>query len=200
LNICLSRIIGEAAVLGAVWTLGPSHGFAGQAAPVAAIDVSREVGLFAANPQGKFCLSINPRELKPGREIILIWVPVEGEPYKPEVHRGKIIAKLAAPCDDTNRETGDSSYRLEAGKLDNGKIYIAVAAQANNLRIAGGEIIMRFGAREISFRSCTSTEGLHFSAWSGMRPKEQLVWQRYYYLGYDVEPTCVERDVKEIKP
>jgi hypothetical protein len=156
--------------------------------------------LFAANSQRRFCLSIGNSELKPGREIILIWAPVEGEPYKPEISRGKIITKLPAPCDDANAQADDSFYRLDAGKLDNGRIYIAVAAQPNSLRITGSEVSARFGNQELSFRSCTSTEGLHFSAWSGMRPKEQLVWQRYYYLGYDVEPTCVERDVKEIKP
>jgi hypothetical protein len=177
-----------------------SQGFAAQPAPVAAIDISRDLGLFAANSQGNFCLLIKHGELKPGREVTLIWVPVEGEPHKPEIHRGRILAKLAAPCDGNNAQAEDSSYRLEAGKVDSGRIYIAVAAQPNNLRITGGELSARFGNQELSFRSCTSTEGLHFSAWSGMRPKEQLVWQRYYYLGYDVEPTCVERDVKEIKP
>lgn len=186
--------------MGAVWTLGVSQGFAAQAAPVRFIDISRDLGLFAANSQGNFCLLIKHGELKPGREITLIWVPVEGEPHKPEIRRGKIIAKLAAPCDDTNAQADDSSYRLEAGKFDNERIYIAVAAQPNNLRIAGGELSARFGNRELTFRSCTSTEGLHFSAWSGTLPKEKTIWRRYFYLGYDVEPTCVERDFKEIKP
>ena len=183
-----------------VWTLDLSRGFAAQPAPVAAIDVSRDFGLFAANSQRRFCLSIGNPELKPGRQITLIWVPVEGEPHKPEIRRGKIIAKLAAPCDNANAQSDDSSYRLEAGKIDSGRIYIAVAAQPNNLRITGGELSARFGVHELSFRSCTSTEGLHFSAWSGTRPKGQQVWRRYFYLGYDVEPTCAERDFKEIKP
>ena len=30
--------------------------------------------------------------------------------------------------------------------------------------------------------------------------KELEIWRRYFYLGYDVEPTCAERDFEEIKP
>lgn len=131
-------MIGRVATLALVWTLDLSRGFAAQPAPVAAIDVSRDLGLFAANSQSNFRLLIKHGELKPGREITLIWVPVEGEPHKPEIRRGKIIAKLAAPCDDTNAQADDCSYRLEAGKFDNERIYIAVAAQPNDLRIAGG--------------------------------------------------------------
>ena len=186
--------------MGAVWALGLSHGFAAQPARLAAIDISRDLGLFAANSQGNFCLMTKHGELKPGREVTLIWVPVEGEPDKPEIRRGKIVGKLPAHCDDTNAQADESSYRVEAGKLDSGRIYIAIAVPPSNLRITGGELSARFGNRKLIFRSCTSTEGLHFSAWSGTRPKEQLVWQRYFYLGYDVEPTCVERDVKEGKP
>jgi hypothetical protein len=186
--------------LGAVWALGLSQGFAAQPARLAAIDISRDLGLFAANSPGNFCLLIKHGELKPGREITLIWVPVEGEPDKPEIRRGKIIAKLPASCDATNAQADESAYRVEAGKLESGRIYIAIAAPPNNVRITGGELSARFGNRELIFRLCTSTEGLHFSAWSGIRPKQEPVWQRYFYLGYDVEPTCVERDVKEGKP
>lgn len=193
-----SRIIGGAAALGVIWIIVGSFGFAAQ--PVTAIDLSRDLGLFAANSQGKFCLAIANAELKPGQEITLVWVPVEGETYKPEMRRGKIAAKLAAPCDDANQRAGDSSYQLDAGKLDNGRVYIAMAPRPSNLRSAGSEVKARVGNRELTFRSCTSTEGLHFSAWSGARPKELPVWRRYYYLGYDVEPTCAERDFEEVKP
>jgi len=193
-------MFGRLPALGLFWTLFTGQGHAAQPTPVAAIEFSRALGLFAGNSQGNSCLSIADGDLQPGREITLIWVPVAGERYSPEIRRGKIVAKLAAPCDHNNAPTGDTSYRLEAGKLETGRIYIAVAAQPSSLRTAAGEIRARFGNQELSFRSCTSTEGLHFSAWSGMPPKEQPVWRRYYYLGYDVEPTCAERDFKEIKP
>ena len=180
------------------WTLSLSQGFAAQSVPV--MNISRDLGLVAANAQGNFCLLIRHGELKPGGQITLIWVPVEGEPHRPEARRVKIIAKLTAPCDNLNAQADDYAYRLEADKLDHEKIYIAVVAQPNSLRMGSGEITARFGHRELNFRSCTSTEGVHFSAWSGTLPKAKMVWRRYFYLGYDVEPTCAEREFEEIKP
>jgi len=182
------------------WKPGGSLGLAAQAAPVGAIDTSHDLGLVVGRSQGDLCLSINHGELQPGRELILIWVPVPGEPHTPEIGRGKITVKTVTPCDATNAQANDSYYRLEAAKLGNGRIYIAVAARPNALRIGNRAISARFVNEELSFRSCSSTEGLHFSAWSGTRTKQHPVWRRYYYLGYDVEPTCVERDFEEIKP
>ncbi|MCI0689673.1 MAG: hypothetical protein L0Y54_20920 [Sporichthyaceae bacterium] len=47
---------------------------------------------------------------------------------------------------------------------------------------------------EGQFRACTSSEGLHLTAWSGTPLQSTRIWHRYYYLGYDVEPSCVEAD------
>ena len=44
------------------------------------------------------------------------------------------------------------------------------------------------------FRICASREGLHFSIWSGEPLEGARRWRAYYYLGYDVEPDCTERD------
>ncbi|MDP9130892.1 MAG: hypothetical protein M3N35_10950 [Candidatus Binatota bacterium] len=156
--------------------------------------------MFAANSHGKFCLSIANGALKLGQEIVLMWVPVQGERREPEIRRGKITAKLAAPCDKANQLVGESSYQLDAGKLDKGRIYFALAGRADGIRVASAEVKTRFANRDLIFRSCTSTEGFHFSIWSGTKLKEQEIWRRYFYLGYDVEPTCAERDFEEIKP
>ena len=193
-------MIGRIAVWGLLWALGLSQGFAAQSKQDATTDLAREIGLFAANSQGRFCLSIANDALKPGQEIVLIWVPVEGERHKPEMRRGKITAKLAAPCDEANRQAADSVYQVAAGKLEIGRIYFALAGRADGMRVAGEEVKTRFANRDIAFRSCTSSEGLHLSVWSVTKAKEQQVWRRYLYLGYDVEPTCAQRDFEEIKP
>jgi hypothetical protein len=44
------------------------------------------------------------------------------------------------------------------------------------------------------FRSCTSTEGVHFTVWSGKPIVGKLRWHQYYYLGYDVSPTCTKSE------
>ena len=173
-------------------------GLAAQTSNVERFDFTRDIGLFAANRDGKFCLSITNKALKPGQEITLIWTAVEGEPSKPEIRRARITAKLAAPCDEVNRSENDSTYRLAAGQLEKGKVYFALVGRQDDLRIVGKHVGGRVGtARDVSFRSCTSMEGLHFTLWSGAPPREKRLWHGYYYLGYDVEPTCREREFQE---
>lgn len=42
------------------------------------------------------------------------------------------------------------------------------------------------------FGICSSTEGIHFSVWSGMKDSNEPLWAGYYYLGYDLTPDCLE--------
>jgi hypothetical protein len=44
------------------------------------------------------------------------------------------------------------------------------------------------------FRSCTSTEGVHLTIWSGKPLEGEKRWHYYYPLGYDVSPTCDPRE------
>jgi len=50
------------------------------------------------------------------------------------------------------------------------------------------------GQPPIRFQSCASYEGIHATAWSGTPVTSSRRWHAYYYLGYDVEPTCVEAE------
>lgn len=52
------------------------------------------------------------------------------------------------------------------------------------------------GQREY-FRSCISTEGVHFTVWSGKPMVGTRRWHQYYYLGYDVSPTCTDAETKQ---
>jgi len=46
----------------------------------------------------------------------------------------------------------------------------------------------------VRFRDCASNEGLHATAWAGVPLASLRVWHAYYYLGYDVDPTCSEAE------
>ncbi|HEX9108921.1 MAG TPA: hypothetical protein VF832_16860, partial [Longimicrobiales bacterium] len=50
------------------------------------------------------------------------------------------------------------------------------------------------------FRACTSMEGVHLTIWSGPPLRGRLRWHRYFYLGYDVEPSCTAADGREPAP
>jgi hypothetical protein len=45
------------------------------------------------------------------------------------------------------------------------------------------------------FSSCASTEGIHFSVWTGKPVIGKLRWHQYYYLGYDITPTCTPAEL-----
>jgi hypothetical protein len=49
------------------------------------------------------------------------------------------------------------------------------------------------GRREF-FRDCTSNEGIHLTVWSGKPLSGKRRWHFYYYLGYDVVPSCKRKD------
>jgi hypothetical protein len=46
----------------------------------------------------------------------------------------------------------------------------------------------------LQFRTCTSSEGLHLTAWDGEPLKGERTWHSYVYLGYDVEASCTDAD------
>jgi hypothetical protein len=45
-------------------------------------------------------------------------------------------------------------------------------------------------------RRHASYEGLHLAVWAGTPLTSQRLWHQFYYLGYDVEPSCDERDAR----
>jgi hypothetical protein len=46
--------------------------------------------------------------------------------------------------------------------------------------------------QRVRVRSCASLEGIHLSVWSGTPRASRRLWHLYWYLGFDVEPTCEE--------
>ena len=50
--------------------------------------------------------------------------------------------------------------------------------------------------RHARVRSCTSQEGVHLSVWSGAPLESTRLWHRYWYLGYEVEPSCEDADFR----
>ena len=58
----------------------------------------------------------------------------------------------------------------------------------------------RLGNHDRVFRRYPSNEGMRFSVGRETKLKKLEIWRGYFYLDYDVEPTCAERDCEEIKP
>ncbi len=163
-----------------------------------AIDFARDIGLVASTQSGQFCLSIKNGNLKSGQELTLLWIPIADLKQAPEIRSTTVLKLLMNPCDPINSVEGDAAYLVNAGKLDTEKIYTAVVGKRTNFRIipGAGELKMDLPA-SVTIRSCSSMEGLHFTGWTGGALKGKKVWHRYYYLGYDVEPTCQDPAFKD---
>lgn len=80
--------------------------------------------------------------------------------------------------------------------------FLGVAVFGKHKVSKSGEMVFLSvsGSKEnIYFRSCASSEGLHFSSWLGRALVGKQLWREYYYLGIDVEPSCEEIDFQAKK-
>jgi hypothetical protein len=50
------------------------------------------------------------------------------------------------------------------------------------------------GQPPIRFHVCASSEGLWATAWAGAPLASTRRWHSYYYLGYDIDPNCEEKE------
>ncbi len=160
-------------------------------------DYARGVGMVAARRGGEFCLMIQDGSLKPGDELALVWTPLGNATQPSEIRHSKVNTALKKPCESASATAADVSYLVDGSELKNGKIYFAMARKQANLKIRQGRVEGRLGGSAVAFRACTSMEGIHLNIWTGAARATKKLWHRYYYLGYDVESTCIEADFKE---
>nr|ART40845.1 L810 [uncultured bacterium] len=140
---------------------------------------------------------IQNNSLKPGESLALVWVPLNNGTQRAETRYSRVRARLKQPCDAANVAATDASYLVDGSNLENGKIYFAVARKQANFDLRQGQVEGRLGSSAVAFSACASTEGVHLNVWMGKAHTGKKLWHRYYYLGYDVEPTCTEADFKE---
>ena len=166
-----------------------------------AFSFDSQIGLVDANVEGRLCLSIsNPRLINHTRVSIVL-------PHKPQRVANAIIEeRVTLSCSrNPDADPNASFYLLKLvgkpqtvnlseplppaiGIVDSKKPVIARRG------IASGDLDGD-GTREF-FRICTSSEGNHLTIWSGKPLTGKKRWHVYYYLGYDVVPSCKKRDYK----
>jgi hypothetical protein len=149
--------------------------------------------------EGRLCLNILNPHLSNGTAVSFIL------PHKPQRVAGAVIEeKVAQSCSASpGTDPNASFYWLKlVGKHQTVNlseplppaIGIIDAKKSVFVRqgIASGDLDGD-GTAEF-FRICTSSEGNHLTVWSGKPLQGKKRWHSYYYLGYDVVPTCKKRD------
>ena len=90
------------------------------------------------------------------------------------------------------------SVRLAGHGGDDPNLAIAIIAPGATGSVARGVAMVRIpGMRgSCTFYSCSSSEGIHLTVRAG----DKVVWHEYYYVPYDLEPTCDAEGMEEPDP
>lgn len=139
------------------------------------------------------CATFARGDLPAGSEVTLIL------PDKPQRTVSAILGPEMPRCDMLAERIGIGTvYQIEPrGDVEKGRPFIVIAGRPE-VRQSGAEISVRLDGSSPAarVRSCTSSEGVHLTVWSGPPLVSRRLWHAYWYLGMDVVPTCVEGDYK----
>lgn len=154
-----------------------------------------DIGI-ALNTAGGPCVDMPNRSLDTGQRIRLVTTSLPQATSEAEV-----IRRIDQPCAPaTQSEPGVAHYRIRVlrDSLETGAPAFAIANFNGAFTVSADGVTADLegdGSPEL-FRACTSTEGVHLTVWTGTPPQGTRRWHRYFYLGYDVDPTCSEAETR----
>jgi hypothetical protein len=161
-----------------------------------AFNFQSQIGVVDVSSSNEICLTIPNATLAEGNRVQIV------SPYKPQALAVAIIQKkMSGSCSqnpDTSPNDSFYSLRVISGRLKPGAVGIAVIGAKVDFKLANGlaNVDLNGDGRKEYFRVCTSQEGLHLTIWSGKSLRSIKRWHWYYYLGYDVEPSCTSREFR----
>lgn len=145
------------------------------------------------------CLAVKRADIAPGMsvQVLSLGSPQETTnativgPAGPESGCLALLPERAK----INQKKGRSFYTIDLGKPDN----FAANFMAVGLLGYTGELVREVDAVHVDInndgkqetaRVCQTREGVKFSVVPSDPRNPTPVWQDYYYLGYDTQPTC----------
>ncbi|MGL4620360.1 hypothetical protein [Chroococcidiopsis sp.] len=160
--------------------------------------LDRKLGMVVAK-ENLVCLIASATSLNIGSQVNLVLLSV---PQK--VISGTVMSVSDRQCTEISKPHNISGkyYRL---LLPNHRTQLSVPAigilnSSNQLRRVGLRVVgdLDGDGVEESFRSCATSEGIYLTVWSGQALTGIRKWHSYYYLGFDIEPTCTTIEVKDM--
>jgi hypothetical protein len=158
------------------------------------------VGVAAASHDGQVCVAMPAPFLISDTPLTLI------RPTGPQAVFVAAIVRSLPACERLERAMIPGPYYLAHGPAsmasESGTLWVAFVGTFDTRRLDSGAVVVRLSAAhpDVQVRSCTSQEGVHLTAWSGTPLTSQRLWHQYYYLGYDVEPSCDDREMRTQRP
>jgi hypothetical protein len=183
----------EAVLVGTALTLSPG-------APAQTLDTLPPLGVAGRLSDGSTCMSAPPG-LAPGTTLRAVQVPLDGSaPESPDVVL-RVDRAGGVSCAARWGLSGDSAYAVtqlgsdaRPGGAEPMLVLLDAARWTFRAGPSGWHLIHEKDGLDLTARACTSSEGIHVTLWAGPTLTGQVVWHRYYYLGYDVEPSCTDAD------
>lgn len=124
------------------------------------------------------CLALPARDLQVPRDFAL----VDFAHDQRRVH-GVVIRKAV----DKDHCPALLPGRRDVNEASGNAFYVVKLGAPSDLGIG---IVGKTPTEKLSFGHCATSEGIRFTVTRG----SQRVWSGYYYLGYDVEPSCADSD------
>jgi hypothetical protein len=142
------------------------------------------------------CLAISDPNLARGTTVDLV---VMGEPQRvlqgqvgEQMSSGTSCAPLIEGRRSHNAKPETSFYGLEGTKLTATDMGIGIVDPPQEIVVVNGlaQTDLNSDGQPEVFSSCATTEGINFAV-STEKPHQGIpLWSKYYYLGYDMKPTC----------
>ena len=147
------------------------------------------MGVTRIGPETSACVTFR-QEVRVGeRLLIVLFAP-------PRVVDGVVNERNEGSCNPNIEQPGigyEMTLRHSIGQEN--ELGIAVLDPSAQAVYADGEFVMntKGATTPLSFRTCSSNEGIHLSTWRGNR----RTWHEYWYLDQDLEPTCTDEEARE---
>jgi hypothetical protein len=150
----------------------------------------------AVDKVGHTCLDIRNGALVAGQRIQFVTTDAPQTTGEAEILRK--VAEACTPTDQNKPGLYHYEFKVIRGSLRKSFPAFALASFSGTLASAETGVTgdLDGDGHPESFRSCTSSEGVHLTVWKGKPLKGRREWHYYYYLGYDVDPTCTRLDTK----
>jgi hypothetical protein len=143
---------------------------------------------------GQLCVAMPTATLEPGTSVTLI------EPgAKPPVF-GVTVVRREDACAPLERAMVSGWYYVaqpvSSTPVQSGYVWLAFPGKLATRERTPGVVTLQLSPAypNAQVRSCASIEGLHLTVWSGVPLKSKRLWHEYYYVGYDLEPSCKDQD------
>jgi len=140
----------------------------------------------------KVCVSTKSGSFKSGDQVQLV---------DPGTQKSwpAVVESSAEPCEPSISDVPLRVARVRVtGEQPPPFVGMAISSsRASSFSVNDGAVAADIdgdGQREY-FRSCTSTEGVHLTVWSGAALTGQRRWHAYHYVGYDMVPSCTPAEI-----